>query len=154
MHRVLNPRSKAERLLKHELWRGQQRGSPGAPVHSRQIGSRCSVVTSAPPDPVPVNERDKVYASRDSNQNQPGEPRDIALFVSPTTLLASFYCINMFRCLICTGKLKIVFSVCRTLFEYSKQSRREPLGVITSVFAVNLRSSQATGASNYNRQRL
>ncbi|KAH7308294.1 hypothetical protein BKA65DRAFT_415197 [Rhexocercosporidium sp. MPI-PUGE-AT-0058] len=49
-HRVLNARSKTERLLKHELWRGQQRGGIGSPVHSRQIGSRFSVVPSAPFD--------------------------------------------------------------------------------------------------------
>jgi len=49
-HRVLNARSKTERLLKHELWRGQQRGGAGSPVHSRQIGSRFSLVPSAPFD--------------------------------------------------------------------------------------------------------
>ncbi|KAG9235378.1 hypothetical protein BJ875DRAFT_374401 [Amylocarpus encephaloides] len=49
-HRVLNARSKSERLLKHELWRGQQRGGVGSPVHSRQIGSRFSLVPSAPFD--------------------------------------------------------------------------------------------------------
>lgn len=47
---MLNARSKTERLLKHELWRGQQRGGVGSPVHSRHIGSRFSLVPSAPFD--------------------------------------------------------------------------------------------------------
>lgn len=47
---ALNIKHNSQRLLRNELWRGQQRGGKGLPVHARQIGSRCSVVPSAPPD--------------------------------------------------------------------------------------------------------
>lgn len=72
VHRVLNARSKTERLLKHELWRGQQRGGVGMPVHSRQIGARCSLVPSAPPD--------DGEGRPSQNANESGST-DIALFV-------------------------------------------------------------------------
>lgn len=46
--RVLHLKHNSQRLLKNELWRGQQRGGPNMPAHARQIGTRCSVVASAP----------------------------------------------------------------------------------------------------------
>ena len=66
-HKVL--KTNAQRLLKHELWRGQQRGGVGAPVHSRHIGSRCSLVPSAPSS----NASTKLEVAAES--------KDIALFV-------------------------------------------------------------------------
>ncbi|RDA89807.1 hypothetical protein CP533_0874 [Ophiocordyceps camponoti-saundersi (nom. inval.)] len=36
--------SKTRRILKHDLWRGRQRGDQGLPAHARQIGARCSLV--------------------------------------------------------------------------------------------------------------
>ncbi|PFH60895.1 hypothetical protein XA68_10140 [Ophiocordyceps unilateralis] len=47
-HGNLNNRSKTQRLLKHELWRGQQRGGDGLPAHARQIGARCFVAPCLP----------------------------------------------------------------------------------------------------------
>lgn len=46
--RVLSSKSNAQRLLRNETWRGQQRGGNNLPAHSRQIASRCSVTPSAP----------------------------------------------------------------------------------------------------------
>jgi hypothetical protein len=60
-------KTNAQRLLKHELWRGQQRGGVGAPVHSRHIGSRCSLVPSAP--------------SSNASTKPEVAAKDIALFV-------------------------------------------------------------------------
>jgi hypothetical protein len=89
-HRVLNARSKTERLLKHELWRGQQRGGVGSPVHSRQIGSRFSLVPSAPFDaggqvqvqPQPAGAGTSKATSYPSSSSQTApNATDIALFV-------------------------------------------------------------------------
>lgn len=77
VHRVLNARSKTERLLKHELWRGQQRGGVGMPVHSRQIGARCSVVPSAP------LEDGGAHSSHPPRPRSSRNSADIALFVRP-----------------------------------------------------------------------
>jgi hypothetical protein len=89
-HRVLNARSKTERLLKHELWRGQQRGGVGSPVHSRQIGSRFSLVPSAPFDagghvqvqPQPAGTGSSKETSHPASSSQTtSNGTDIALFV-------------------------------------------------------------------------
>lgn len=89
-HRVLNARSKTERLLKHELWRGQQRGGVGSPVHSRQIGSRFSLVPSAPFDagghaqmrPKPAGAgSSKATSNLASSSQMASNGTDIALFV-------------------------------------------------------------------------
>lgn len=67
--RVLNIKSNAQRLLRNELWRGQQRGGNNLPAHSRQIGSRCSMTPSAP-------------TSSGHVIGSPGPRKDFALFVS------------------------------------------------------------------------
>lgn len=67
--RVLNIKSNAQRLLRNELWRGQQRGGNSLPAHSRQIGSRCSVIPSAPTTAGHINQH-------------AGPRKDFALFVS------------------------------------------------------------------------
>ena len=46
--RVLGLKSNSQRLLRNELWRGQQRGGASLPAHARQIATRCSTVPSAP----------------------------------------------------------------------------------------------------------
>lgn len=46
--RVLTVKHNSQRLLRNDLWRGQQRGGSNLPAHARQIGSRCSVIPSAP----------------------------------------------------------------------------------------------------------
>lgn len=45
---VLHLKHNSQRLLRNELWRGQQRGGTNLPAHARQIGTRCTVVPSAP----------------------------------------------------------------------------------------------------------
>ena len=40
------PKTNAQKLLRNELWRGQQRTGPASSPHSRQMASRCSVVPS------------------------------------------------------------------------------------------------------------
>lgn len=80
--RLLNPRSKAERLLKHELWRGQHRGGPGSPVHSRHVGPRCSVVSSTPfdSDQTDRHESPEIASSLDQSVAA-NRSKDIALFM-------------------------------------------------------------------------
>jgi hypothetical protein len=76
--RVLTLKHNSQRLLRNELWRGQQRGGYNLPAHARQIGPRCSVVPSAPlPD------------SKNRNDDK-GRPRkDVVLFVSLTPCIDS-----------------------------------------------------------------
>ncbi|KFA78383.1 hypothetical protein S40288_10970 [Stachybotrys chartarum IBT 40288] len=69
-HDVLNKRSYAQRLLRNDLWRGQQRGGAHLPPHSRQMASRCAMVSS-PPIPLP-----KSMGGRQSESR-----KDIALFM-------------------------------------------------------------------------
>lgn len=67
--RALSRKYNSQRLLRPELWRGQQRGGHNLPAHARQIGPRCSVVSSAPLPPE--------YRAEDD-----GHPRkDVALFM-------------------------------------------------------------------------
>lgn len=68
---VLHLKHNSQRLLRNELWRGQQRGGPNMPAHARQIGSRCNVVPSAP---LPGEKRrpDSAKSSRE----------DVAIYVS------------------------------------------------------------------------
>lgn len=65
-----NTKSNAQRLLRNELWRGQQRGGHNLPPHSRQMGARCSVVPSAP------------WATRAETRNSSVTGKDVVLFVS------------------------------------------------------------------------
>ncbi|KAF4123894.1 CorA-like Mg2+ transporter protein [Geosmithia morbida] len=58
----------SQRLLRNELWRGQQRGGKGLPVHARQIGARCSVVPSAPPE-------------HKSRRETPSSSKDVIIFM-------------------------------------------------------------------------
>jgi len=122
-HRVLNARSKTERLLKHELWRGQQRGGVGSPVHSRQIGSRFSLVPSAPFDAGGQAQVQKQPAGAGSSKatNHPASSSetasngtDIALFVRCHTPLPKLQ--HSFtddpRCLTYTGRLKSAYLEC------------------------------------------
>lgn len=67
--RALSRKYNSQRLLRPELWRGQQRGGHNLPAHARQIGPRCSIVSSAPLPPEAKAEDD-------------GHPRkDVALFM-------------------------------------------------------------------------
>lgn len=70
--RVLSLKYNSQRLLRNELWRGQQRGGKGLPAHARQIGPRCSVIPSAP------------RASEDdaAGDDSSGPRKDVAIFVS------------------------------------------------------------------------
>lgn len=81
-HKVLNVRSNIQRLLKHELWRGQQRGGIGSPVHSRHIGSRCSVVPSAPSTSATISsENSKPAHISTASSESTTKSKDVALFV-------------------------------------------------------------------------
>ncbi|KAK0392707.1 hypothetical protein NLU13_2202 [Sarocladium strictum] len=62
-------KSNAQRLLRNELWRGQQRGGHNLPPHSRQMGARCSVVPSAP------------WPSRSETRNSSVTGKDIVMFM-------------------------------------------------------------------------
>ncbi|CAI6054529.1 unnamed protein product [Clonostachys chloroleuca] len=65
---VYNLKHNSQRLLRNELWRGQQRGGTNLPVHARQVTTRCSVVPSAP---LPKAQKGKGDNSR----------KDVAIFL-------------------------------------------------------------------------
>ncbi|KAH7328776.1 hypothetical protein B0I35DRAFT_418300 [Stachybotrys elegans] len=68
--KVLNMRSHAQRLLRHDIWRGQERGGAHLPAHSRQMGSRCAVIPSAP-----------ITGPKNLGSRQSESKRDVALFM-------------------------------------------------------------------------
>lgn len=80
--RLYQPPTKAqsntEKLLRRELWHGQDRagGDPRMPPHARQIRPRCAVMPSPPPN----SNAPKGQDGRDSSSST--ERKDIVLFVS------------------------------------------------------------------------
>ena len=67
---VLHLKHNSQRLLRNELWRGQQRGGSNLPAHARQIATRCNVVPSAP---LPGTKKRPEISKQ--------APKDVAIFV-------------------------------------------------------------------------
>ena len=89
-HSTSKGESNTEKLLKRELWHGQERGGVDThmPPHSRQIRPRCAIVPSPPwndaPKPVPTRRRSVVTA--DGNELETYSPtsqssQDMVLFM-------------------------------------------------------------------------
>jgi len=109
-HSTSKGESNTERLLKRELWHGQERGGVDThmPPHSRQIRPRCAIVPSPPwsstfPDlkeeSIPEDAPTETY-SHSSHGSQ-----DIVLFVSPKPpLKLALALTSPARCLFCIGK--------------------------------------------------
>ncbi|KAH6847764.1 hypothetical protein B0I37DRAFT_151069 [Chaetomium sp. MPI-CAGE-AT-0009] len=78
--------SNTEKLLKRELWHGQERGggSSHLPAHSRQIRPRCAFVPSAPwngEDARAIHPDDSTSSGQASTYFRSSESQDIVLFM-------------------------------------------------------------------------